>query len=826
MHSLAADLRYALRQLRSAPGFTLACVITLALGVGANTAVFSVMNAVLLRSLPVPHPEQVFHLLTSGLPASGTNTGDMATSFSYPVYRELQSQRQVFQSLSAFVPLSYDRTPTRIGDSPEEAKVDMTSGSFFSGLGVRMARGHGFNEQDEAQHSAVAVISYAFWTRRFSRDPSAIGQTISVRGVPLTIVGVAAEGFEGVEAGQATDIWLPMQSRPELNAWGHSSADHGSYLERPNWWCLRLVGRLQPGVNAQQAIAKLQPVFQKSAYIGLGEPHPGEHPPVLSFKPAKGFGDSNAQARKPIEVLMLMVSLVLLIALSNVAMLLVARNTGRTREFSLRLAVGAGRGRLFRQLLAEGLLLVTAGGLIAWAFAAIATRALASWAQEEHSLAPDHTVLLFTLAILLASAILFGLAPLRIAASAGPTLVLRTASSLSGNDARRLHVGKAVTVLQIGLCAALLAGGMLLVRTLRSIENTPTGMRMHGLVVFGITPQKTQSFAQGLAFLHEMMNRLRVLPGVESATVAENRPGSGWSDNFGIHVDGHMPASPKSDRGVRSNTIGSDYFHTLGIPVVQGREFTEADTATSQKVAIINKTFADHYLPGQNPIGHTVGDPSNTRRATIIGVVADHKYTGLQETAIPMLWLSYTQSDSIGTMQYILRTRGDPATLLGEARRAVENVDPNLPLQRPNTLQQEFADRISNYVVYARLSEFFAVLAALLVATGLYGTISYRVSRRTMEIGVRMSVGAEPAQILVLILRESLWLVLAGLALGTPLTLFLSRALGSILYGVNPYDPISYAAALAGIGLVAAVASLIPAQRAARVDPLVALRNE
>src|SRR6266849_5085310 len=348
MATFLNHIQYAVRQLRKAPGFTLVCVLTLALGIGANTAVFSVMNAVLLKSLPVADPDRVVYLNTSGAPKR-TGTIDSHETFSYPVYDTLREQHGSLTHVMAYVPLSMGKVAVRFAAQPEEAEGDMVSGTFFSGLGVKLARGRGFTEQDETSHAAIAVISYNYWTRRFSRSPDALGKTLYVNGVPLTIAGIAGEGFEGADAGSSTDFWIPLQSREELNAWGNPLEDGKTYRENATWWCLRMLGRLATGVTKAQAVAQLQSTFQTAAYIGLGNPEPGEKRPVLSFQDAKSFPGYDEQYGKPLRMLMAMVGLVLLIALSDVAMLLMARNTTRQREFSLRLALGAGRRELFRE---------------------------------------------------------------------------------------------------------------------------------------------------------------------------------------------------------------------------------------------------------------------------------------------------------------------------------------------------------------------------------------------------------------------------------------------------------------------------------------------
>ena len=513
LERLLRDIRFALRALRHSPGFTFTAIVTLALGVGANTAVFSVMNAVLLRLLPVADPDRVVYLRTSNVP-HGTGTIDSHETFSYAVYDALRQQPGGLSRVIAYVPLSVDKVSVRIDTQPEEAEGDMVSGVFFSGLGVNLPWGRGFTDDDERNHAAIAVLSYNYWTRRFARDPHILGQTLFVNGVATTIVGVAAEGFEGLEAGGSTDFWIPLQSRPELNAWGNPLEDGKAYIANPKWWCLRLIGRVAPGVTKTQAVAQLQPVFQSAAYVGLGSRPSGEKTPVLSFTDATNFPRYDEEYGKPLRILMAMVGLVLLIAVANVVMLLMARNANRQREFALRQALGAGRGELFRQLVTEAALLVAAGGALAWGFAMVATRLLGNWAQIESSLAPDRTVLLFTLGVLVVAALLFGLAPLRVALASGAEQALKTSAATSHTDTGKSRTGKIIVALQMALCVVLLVGAGLLIRTLRNLQNTPLGMQVDGLVVFGVKPNP-RSIPEGVAFYQELMRNLRALPGVD-----------------------------------------------------------------------------------------------------------------------------------------------------------------------------------------------------------------------------------------------------------------------------------------------------------------------
>ncbi|MFZ1944600.1 MAG: ABC transporter permease [Acidobacteriaceae bacterium] len=826
LDKLLRDVRFALRSLSHSPGFALTAILTLALGIGANTAVFSVMNAVLLRSLPVHDPSRLVYLRTTN-PPKGTGTIDWNQTFSYPVYDVLRNEKGGLAPIMAYVPLSGSKVAVRYGANPEEAEGDMVSGTFFSGLGVPIPLGRGFSDQDESRHAPVVVISYNYWTRRFSRDPDVLGKTLYVNALPMTVVGIASPGFEGLEAGSSTDFWIPLQNRRELNAWGNPPEDGKLYTSDPTWWCLQLVGRLAPGVNRSQALAQLQPVFQSAAFIGVGgSPKRGEKPPVLTFADVKGFRGYDQTYGNPLRILMAMVGLVLLIALANVVMLLLARNAARQREFSLRQALGASRGELFCQLVTESLILVSAGGALAWAFAELASRQLGRWAHIESSLAPDRTVLLFTLSVLALAGLLFGLAPLRVALAGKAELAIKTSAATSHADAGKSQMRRIIVALQMTMCVVLLVGAGLLIRTLSNLENTPLGMRVDGLVIFGVKPN-IPSVPQGRNFYRDLLTRLRQLPGVESVTVSEERLGSWWSDNNSMMVDGKMPeVSDGASTTVRSNVAGPDFFTTLGVPILSGRDFADSDTAASAHVGIINEEFARRFLPNQNPLGHSIGTDDGRYTMTIVGVVKDHKYRSIDEEPIPMAWYMYAQIPMVGPMTVEMRVHGAPLAILPAARKAVQQLDPNLPLIQPMTQRAQFDTTISQQMLFARLAGFFGFLAVILVGTGLYGTLAYRVSMRTAEIGVRMAVGARREQVVWMILKDSLALTCTGVLLGVPLAMLAGRALTSSLYDVTPLDASTYLLAVAGVALVALVASAVPASRAASVDPICALRVE
>jgi predicted permease len=826
--TLLQDVRYGIRLLAKNPGFTAVAVLTLALGIGANTAIFSVMNAALLRRLPVPQPEQLVRLHTTFQPENTSQTGYNDTSLTQPAFEQLRQQRTVFSDLVAFVPLSFRKVAVRFGGEPEEANADMVSGNFFSGLGVRLARGRGFTLEDETQHSQAAVLSYGYWTRRLARNPSVIGQTLYVKGIPFTIVGVAPREFAGVGQGEPTDIWVPFQTREDLKPWGRAPDSDGSLYGSPTWLFLLTIGRLQPGISHEQALAQLNPIYQHALFEGVAKQNAKEQLPQLYFTPVRGIEKLREDYEKPLLVLMAMVGVVLVIACSNVAMLLVARNTARQHEFSLRGALGATRFQLFRQLLAESLLLVAAGTALGWVFATWATEAMVAWAGLDFNVSPDHQVLAFTLILSALAALVFGLAPLRNAMRCAPEFALKTSARGAARDKIHYRRGQAVAAFQISLCLTLLVCASLLLRTLGNLETLDLGLRTQGLLVFGITPpQALRKDTEVVHFFQTLMDRLRSLPGVESATLMENRIGSGWSNNNDAYVDGTPPRAGLSS-SMRCNNVGPDYFHVLGIPILLGRDFTDADSASAPKVAIINRTFAERYLAGREPLGHHVAFDAGSKadQYTIVGVAQDSKYTGVEETAKPMAYFPYTQISGTSTMHIELRTEGPPTALLPLLRRTVAEFGTDLPLLEPMTQHEQFERSFSDEQLSARLAMSFGLLAALLVATGLYGTLSYRVSRRTAEIGVRMALGAQRRQVLWMILRESLAVSVAGLLLGFPLAVASAQVLRSMLFGLGPGDPLAFAAAILGLAAVVLAASWIPARRATKVAPMEALRYE
>ncbi|HEY2907512.1 MAG TPA: ABC transporter permease [Vicinamibacterales bacterium] len=825
---MTQDVRYAIRQLCKTPGFAAVAVLTLALGIGANTAVFSVMNSVLLSSLPVRNPQELVYLKTSDFPGGQTGYGD--TSMRMQVYEALRKETRVFSDLMAWVPLSTSGSvPARLGSEPEELKADMVSGNFFTGLGVQAVRGRTFSADDETNHTQNAVLSYNYWTRRFGRSPAALGQTLYIKGVPFAIIGVAAPKFVGLDQGTSTDVWVPFQIGDDIKPWGASASRKTDLLYGGTWWFLLTVGRLQPGVNPRQAVSYLNPIFQQAAFLENPDRPENGKPPQLSFGDTRGMAGVRDDYEKPLRILMGMVLLVLIIACGNVAMLLVARNTARQREFSLRMALGGSRIRLFRQLLTESVVLVVSGSLLGWAFAIWSTEALARWSLLERSLAPDAVVLIFTAAVSVLAALVFGLAPLRTAVKIPIGLALKTSAATAMQDHDKHRSGQVMIALQMALCLVLLIGAGLLVRTLRNLETINTGMRTEGLLVFGVNPQQhARDNDEVVQFFQSLLDRLRQLPGIESATTMRNRIGSGWSSNTSVYVDGQKPKTETgSFAGVRWNAVAADFVHTLGTPLLLGRDITTADTKASPPVIVVNETFVKRYLRNSPPLGHQVGLNRQTETPfTIVGVIADIKYSSMREEARPMAFVPFTQVQGNSTVHVELRTAGNPDSFWTEVRRAMREFAPDVPLLNPITQQEQLSQSLSQERLFANLSLFFGLLAVLLVATGLYGTLAYKVARRKAEIGIRMALGAQQRDVLWMVLRESLMLSAFGVLVGLPAAIAGARLLRSMLFNLQPGDPLTFAGALVGIALVALVASFVPARRASSVDPMVALRSE
>ncbi|MBV8809150.1 MAG: FtsX-like permease family protein [Acidobacteriaceae bacterium] len=594
------------------------------------------------------------------------------------------------------------------------------------------------------------------------------------------------------------------------------------------WLSLLLVGRLQPGVAQERAIAQLTPAFQRAIYTGIKKTDPKEPKPRLYFTSARGIEDFRADFQRPLTFLMGMVLVVLIIACSNVAMMLIARNVNRRREFGIRMSLGASRMQIFRQLLIEGVLLAGIGAIAGWLFSSWATEVLTAWSGLDVVVRPDRNVLAFTLTIALLAALTFGLTPIRTATTVPMSMAMKASAATSNTDWTQYLGRKLVIVGQILLCFVLLVAAGLLAGTLRNLESRNLGMRTDGLLMFGLNPQKDiHSDADAIRFHKAVLDRIRTLPGVESATVVQNRVGGGISNNNGTLVDGRNPLPNERFAQMRDNEVGAGFLHVLGIPLLVGRDIAESDTASSEKIVVVNETYAEQYLKGTNPLGHHVAFLSDRNaQYTIVGVTRNSRYTGIRERDQPMAFFPFTQVAGVLEMDYEVHTFRDPQALIPVIARIVRALDSNAPMEKPITQRAQFEESVSQERLTANLSTFFGLLSALLAAIGLYGTLAYNVSRRTVEIGVRMAVGAQRSEILRMILRDSLWIVAIGLGLGIPVAVLVARALRSMLFGLSPLDPMAFCLALMGITTIALAASYIPARYAASVDPLKSLRAE
>jgi predicted permease len=825
MAELAQDLRIAIRQLGRAPGFTATAILTLALGIGANTAIFSALNATLLKMLPVRDPQELYTvLLINGgtQPPNTQGTGYGNTSFSYPVFQALRQNTNVFADVIAHIPLGYGKVPVRLGDIPTEKAGEEVSGNYFSGLGVPMALGRGLTEAEEREHSPVTVISYRFWQEAFARNPEALGKTLYVKGVPFTIVGVTAPSFLGVSYSGAMDFWIPLQTRPELNAWGEPATDNAR-LESPKWWDIPMLARLRPGIPPSQAQRILQPTFWQAASEGLGSLDPKLWPAHLGFDPVRGIIGAADHYRTSLEIMMALVGLVLLIACTNVALLIMARNSVRLREFAVRMAVGARASRIFRQLLTESVLLVSAGGVLGWALAVGATRVLAAWARIDAGLAPDRHVLFFTVAVASLSALAFSLVPLRGTMRIAIEQELKSNNQSMSRSRGRVRGGNAAMAVQIAMCLALLAAASLTVRSLLNYERQDLGVQAQSLLVFDVTPQTISSDAQAVLFYRRLLDRIQAIPGVQAASLVRSRPGLGWSSTEGFTLDGVEPRDTSGSRmETHYNDVSPGFFQTMGIPLLQGRGFNDADAADKPGVVVVNEEFVRRFLKN-GALGHRIDDHPGSE---IVGVVKDSKYARVAEGAVPMVFYALPQRGMTGELTVEVRALGSPAALLPAVQRAARELDPNMPLQKPLTQAAQFEESYLTPRLFSRLTVGFGLLAAFLVATGLYGTLAYRVQRRRGEIGVRMAVGATRVTVLGMVLRESLWIALAGFAVGLPLCFVVSRLLRTQVFGLNALDPVSFLAATLLTLLIVLGAALLPARKAASVNPTEALRAE
>jgi predicted permease len=841
------DVRLALRQLLKSPGSTAVALLSLALGIGANTAIFSLVNDVLLRSLPVRNADELVLLRTTEgargrMSRAGENNGftDPATgrfastSFSLLAFERLRSQPSALSEVFAFA--SFSQVNIAVDGEPEiNGSAQLVSGNYHSGLGVPAVLGRTLTPDDDQPSAApVAVISFRYWKRRFAGSPEVLGRTIQINRIQTAIVGVTPEGFDGaMQAGESPDVSVPLAHHLRFQP------DRAARVQPWYWW-IRVMGRLAPGATRAQAAASLQPTFQEAAREGWlagrspGSPAGEEIPdaPTLAADPGgQGENDVRRQYARPLGMLMGLVGLVLAAACANVANLLLARSAARRREIALCLALGASRGRLVRQLFTESVLLAFAGAALGIALAwwgrdlLLALRPFGN-ASMVLDLPLDARVLGFTIAVTMATALLFGLAPALRTTGVDLTAQFQSgARTIGGGGRSRLR--QTLMVVQIALSLVLLVSTGLFVRTLGNLRNVDAGFNRSGLILFRIDATSagyTQEQYAGLqARLQEQFERL---PGVRAATFSSVALLSRTRQNKRITVPGQAPPADAS-RIVNTNGLAPNFFTAMELPLVLGRGFTARDDGTAPRVAVVNQAFVNTYLGGENPIGRRIGiGPAAADQVEIVGVAADAKYTELRGVTPATIYLPALQRLD-GTANFALRlaapAQGDVPAVLSAIRATVREIDPALPVLNLRTQDEQIERLHAQELLFARLSGLFGLLAVALAAIGLYGLMSHAVIRRTGEIGLRMALGAPPRHVLWMILRESLALVCLGIVAGMAAAYGSARLVATMLFGLSPTDPITYFTVALVLVAIGVLASLLPAHRASRVDPAVAL---
>ena len=836
LETLLQDVRFGLRMLRKSPGFTIVAVLILALGIGANTAIFSFTDQVLLRDLPVPHPEQLVVLRSPG-PTHGHVWSDIdngAQSFSYLMYRDLRERTNVFSGLLAC--RGADVNVSR-RDTTQSAHAELVSGNYFQTLEVQPALGRVFTASDETAPGAnpVAVLSYGYWSRKFGSDSSILNKALTVNGIPLTVVGVAHQGFDGVEIGQTPDIFIPVTMKAQM------APNPRQKLEDRNDYWLPIIGRLKPGMTRARAQASLQSIYEpilesdaKLLKLSGRDLQRFISKRLLLTSGSHGRLILQEDAEEPLLVLMGMVGLVLVITCANLAGLLVARVEARQREIAVRLALGAGRGRLARQLVTESLLIGVGGGAAGVALASWSLNAMVGAIPPEVGMTGlegglDSRVLLFAIALAILTSVFFGLAPALCATRVDLQSTLKEQGPSLSEGRSNIRLRKVLIISQVALTTVLLVGAGLFARTLVNLEHASLGVNTSRILQFSVAPDLNgDSPAQTLQFTDSARQEIAATPGVRSVGVS-TIPIFGDDDSgFNITPEGYAMRSDENTN-VQSDFVGPGYFSAMGIPLIVGREFTDADTATSRKVVVINEKLARRFFAGRNPIGMHIAQGAGDNLhfdMEIVGVVADSKWDGPRDTISPFLYQPYTQNPRLGHLAFYVRTQRDPLAMAATLRGVIASLDPNLPVNNMRTLDEQVSDSLFNDKLVAMLSVSLALLAALLAALGLYGVLTYVVARRTREIGIRLALGGQRADILRLIVGQGALLTVIGSMIGIVTALGVARGIASLLYGVTARDPLTFGGVIALLGAVSGAACYIPARRAMQIDPMVALRYE
>jgi putative ABC transport system permease protein len=834
MGALLQDLRYALRMLAKSPGFTVVAILTLALGIGANAAIFSVTDQVLLRLLPVQNPEELVVLHSPG-PQPGRNwsDGDRGAAWSYPMYKDLRDHNQVFSGLLGRFPIQASVSGQ---GNTELANGELVTGNYFETLGVSPALGRVFNSQDETAPGAnpVVILSYGYWERRFGRDPGILNKQLAVNGTSMTVVGVARRGFFGVQIGQTPDIFVPITMKAQMTPNSDGLAD------RQDHW-VAILGRLKPGLNRARAQAGLQPEYSALLQSEVSTLKSSAQT-KKEFVEKKVLLDSGSRGRpilqrdagRPLLILLSMVGLVLLIACANLASLLVARGEARQREIVVRMAMGAGRWRLVRQLLTESLLISLAGGAAGLIVGSWTLGALVSSVPENMGAAGlqgkfDDRVLAFSLGLSVLTGILFGFLPALRSTRAALQSTLREQGANVFGGKSNVRLRKALLVSQVALTVVLLVSAGFFVRSLMNLKGQDLGVRTDHVIQFSVSPELNRyTPAQTIAFVDRLRENIAALPGVRSVSSAEIALLANSDSYANITPEGY-PMTEDTNTDVQQNAIGPNFFSTMGIPLLAGREFDNRDGSAAPKVAIVSERMARTFFQGQNPIGRRFAFGSgNTVHPDIeiVGLVKDSKNTDLRQEIRPLVYVPYAQEKNLGNATIYVRTNVEPTAMATTLRKTVQTADANLPVFGLETLDQDLDE-----IAYSeRLLTFFSLclglLAALLAAIGLYGVMAYMVSRRTREIGIRMALGATQKNVAWMVLREIVRISAAGLGIGLVAAFAIGKLIESQLFGVKASNPLVFLAAAVLLSTVAFLAGWLPARRAAGVDPMVALRYE
>lgn len=825
-------MRYALRGMRTSPGVTAAAVVTLALGIGANSAIFSVFEQVILRLLPVAAPQELELLEVSGKQAPGMAMADHRhTVLSYPQYLDLKERARSMAGLIAR--MGAPLTLAHQGEG-ERASGDLVSGNFFAVLGVRPHLGRLFTEEDDRKEGGhpVVVLGYEFWQRRFGARADILGQRIRVNGQLMEVIGVTPPEFRGLLSHHAPDVYMTLAMRKQI----HPVLGRMKRIPERMIRVLAVLGRRQAGVSHAQAAAEMQAVWRSIQEDELKQMGPliRDRTEFLARKmmltPAlQGIHTLRERMEKPLLSVMALVGLVLLIACVNVAGLLMARAVARGRELAVRVALGASRLALARQVLLESLLLGLAGGAAGLLVALWTTKLLETLVEGSRFVAGlNATVVAFNFGLALLTAVLCSLAPAWQATRAEVAAALKdqTAGAAAGRGQARFR--QAAVVGQVALSLLLLVAAGLFARTLYNLRTFDPGFRTEKLLSFGVDPALNgYDPERARAFYEQLTERLRRLPGVRDAGAAELAVIGGGEMGSGVRVEGYQ-AREGEDPGTSRNVVSPGFFRTLGIPVVLGREFDERDRAGAPKVVVVNEAFVRRYLQGRNPLGRKIsfGGPKDVLDIEIVGVVKNQKSAELREETKCLAYTPAAQAEDVPPLTFYLLAERDEAALAPEARRVVRELDADLPLFRVQTVAARREEALQLERTVAQLAGTFAGIATLLAAVGLYGLVGYGVARRTREIGLRIALGAGRRQVFGGIVREALLYLGLGLAAGLPVALALGRLLQSQLFGLPAHDPAALAAAAAALTLATLAAAALPARRAARVDPAAALRHE